>query len=371
MMPGVQFQEVCEALTDAFTDLDDLDQMLRFRLNIKRQNLVASGPLDTVVFRLLEKAEARGWEVDLIQAAFRHAPRNRKLASVYQQYGLAADAGVQVAGAVSVATVKATDAGFESRITALRMVDLGVWREKLSRIEARVGRVRVNGRALGTGFLVGPDALLTNFHVLEKVLAGAVPATAVDIQFDYKVLADGTRSDGVRVGLHATDWRQDESPYSGAEKAGQPDAQLPTADELDYACVRLERPVGKDPVDAKAAAGAPARGWVWVPEKAPTFSVSMPLLIAQHPDGSPLKLALDTQGVIAENANHTRVRYATNTEPGSSGSPCFDLDWGLIALHHYGDPAFNHPRYNQGVPVHLIRARLTRRGKAALLGGEA
>jgi V8-like Glu-specific endopeptidase len=31
------------------------------------------------------------------------------------------------------------------------------------------------------------------------------------------------------------------------------------------------------------------------------------------------------------------VRYAVNTEPGTSGSPVFDKDWRLVALHHLGD----------------------------------
>jgi hypothetical protein len=321
------------------------------------------------MFRLLEKAEAQGWEVDLIRAAYRHAPQNRKVVTVYQKYGLAPDAGVQVAGAVAVADVKATDAGFENRVTALALLDMGVWREKLSRVEARVARVEVHGRAQGTGFLVGPDVLLTNYHVLERILLGIVPPTAVAIRFDYKVLAEGSRSEGLLVKLHPREWRHDDSPYSPAEKAGQPDGPPPSSDELDYACVRLERPVGTEPVDARGASGGPARGWVFVPEVV-AFAPKMPLLIAQHPDGSPLKLALDTQAVLGENANHTRVRYATNTEPGSSGSPCFDLDWSLIALHHYGDPAFNHPRFNQGIPVHLIRDRLKRQGKDRLLGGQ-
>ena len=64
----------------------------------------------------------------------------------------------------------------------------------------------------------------------------------------------------------------------------------------------------------------------------------------------------------------TRVRYATNTEPGSSGSPCFDMNWQLAALHHYGDPAWLNPKYNQGVPAHLIRQKIAAEGHAALLG---
>jgi len=367
----MQFQEVCDALAEAFEDLDALDRMLKFRLSIRRQNIVGSGALETVVFRLLEKAEAQGWEIDLIQAAFRQVPRNKKLATVYQNYGLAPEANVQVAGATAIAAIKATEDGFEARVKkALAMVDLGVWRVELSRVETRVGRVEIDKRAIGTGFLVGADTVLTNYHVLEKVITGGTAPSAVAIRFDYKVLADDSRSEGVQVGLHATDWRVDDSTYSASERAGQPDAQAPTTDELDYALVRLERAIGKEPVDSKGGAGAPTRGWLRVPETAPSFPAKMPLLIAQHPDGSPLKLALDTEGVIGENANHTRVRYATNTEPGSSGSPCFDLNWGLVALHHYGDPAFGHPKYNQGVPINLIRERLKRLGKDGALGGQ-
>jgi hypothetical protein len=48
----------------------------------------------------------------------------------------------------------------------------------------------------------------------------------------------------------------------------------------------------------------------------------------------------------------------------------FDLDWNLVALHHLGDPAYDHPAaYNQGVPIHLIRNRVTKNEKADAFGG--
>ena len=31
-----------------------------------------------------------------------------------------------------------------------------------------------------------------------------------------------------------------------------------------------------------------------------------------------------------------RVQYLTDTEPGSSGSPVFDKEWNVVALHHSG-----------------------------------
>jgi hypothetical protein len=83
-----------------------------------------------------------------------------------------------------------------------------------------------------------------------------------------------------------------------------------------------------------------------------------------------LKLALDTEAVIGVNDSGTRVRYRTNTDEGSSGSPCFDDRWNLVALHHAGDPKFAplyHPEYNQGIPFAAIRALLEQRNKLDLL----
>ena len=57
----------------------------------------------------------------------------------------------------------------------------------------------------------------------------------------------------------------------------------------------------------------------------------------------------------------------TNTSPGSSGSPCFDKGWNLVALHHSGDPA-GVLRHNQGVPIGAIRRLLESRGKLNLVG---
>ena len=56
------------------------------------------------------------------------------------------------------------------------------------------------------------------------------------------------------------------------------------------------------------------------------------------------------------NGNATRVRHRTNTAGGSSGSPSFDGNWNLLALHHTGDPSFlTMPKYNQGVMIDAIR----------------
>ena len=234
-----------------------------------------------------------------------------------------------------------------------------------------------NGQAQGTGFLVGPDAVLTNYHVMEPAIKKQVGPAGVECQFDFKLLKDNT-APYTPIKL-AADWLIDHSPYTENEKQGTPDkAPPPTADELDYALIRLavafgSQPWAKSPDDN---GNAPARGWVRVPDQPPAVGDKMAIIIAQHPDGAPMKLALDTDAVNKEkgfwlNVPQTRLRYATNTEGGSSGSPCFDFNWHLIALHHYGDPKFSRRGdWNQGVPIGPIRARLARLGKADALGGD-
>jgi hypothetical protein len=146
----------------------------------------------------------------------------------------------------------------------------------------------------------------------------------------------------------------------------------PNADELDYVLMRVRGAPGREPVGGPTLdLQAPKRGWLSLPAVPHTFSPNSPLFIAQHPNGRPLELALDTDSIIEVNANGTRVRYKTNTEPGSSGSPCFNVDWDWVALHHSGDPnsgPFYKPQYNAGIPVTAIRALLQQRGKSGLLG---
>ena len=99
------------------------------------------------------------------------------------------------------------------------------------------------------------------------------------------------------------------------------------------------------------------------------FSAAAPLLIFQHPDGSPLKVAPDFAGMIGLNPNGTRVRYKNNTDGGSSGSPCFNAEFEPVALHHSGDPKIKGAAdYNEGIPLRKIRALLRSRGKEDLLG---
>jgi hypothetical protein len=58
----------------------------------------------------------------------------------------------------------------------------------------------------------------------------------------------------------------------------------------------------------------------------------MSLNIVQHPDGRPKEIAIHENFLEVLLPNH--IRYTSDTEGGSSGSPVFDNRWVLFALHH-------------------------------------
>ncbi|MHC4748198.1 MAG: trypsin-like serine peptidase, partial [Planctomycetota bacterium] len=124
--------------------------------------------------------------------------------------------------------------------------------------------------------------------------------------------------------------------------------------ELDFSLLKLSQAAGQDQVDGQK------RGYL-KPATDHNFNRDEPILIIQHPQREPMKLGV---GYLRDRNAHTRrIAYTTNTEPGSSGSPCFDLDWDLIAIHHHGDDFTNH-----GTPMSDILKYLKAKGKESLIG---
>jgi hypothetical protein len=255
----------------------------------------------------------------------------------------------------------------------LRFIDITRWRERLGEIEAQVCRVEVAGGPMlfGTAFLVGPDLVLTNHHVVASVLEGSRSPRDILLRFDYRRASDGvTLNEGTTFQLPSADWLLASGPPSPVDWIVDPGDSVPDTDHLDYALLRLEGAPGREPVNfQQAIRDDPPRGWLMVPTVDVAFEPDTPLFIVQHPSAGPLKLALDTRAVVGLNANRTRVRYRTNTEHGSSGSPCFDADWKLVALHHGGDPNFDplhRPEWNEGIPISAIYRQLPETARQSL-----
>jgi hypothetical protein len=351
-----QFNDLHAALLDAY-NLNTLTMMLQFRLKKTLANIVdVANPFTMVVFDLIRETEREGWKptLRLVNAALESRPENALLLRVAQQFELTA---------LSPALEREVRQGFPT-------LDIDPWMAGLGRAQARVCQVIVRGPGTkvmrGTGFLVGPNVVVTNHHVVARVIDGTLKPSAVELRFDYKFLANGTTlNEGTPFELADKDDKDkcliDFSPPSKVDTLADPGGALPAADELDYALLRVKGKPGEEPVSpGNAERTAEPRGWIEVP--APGVKVSFakddPLFIIQHPEGRPAQLALEAKAVLDVNGNGTRVRYTTNTENGSSGAPCFGLEWQLLALHHSGDPDMKRSaQWNEGIPFDLIVKR--------------
>lgn len=220
-----------------------------------------------------------------------------------------------------------------------------------------VGRVEMpRGRARGTGFLVGPDLLLTNQHVLteQATLESAV------VRFDYHADADGVVSKGRIFKIH-------------------PEFYLASpSTELDFALVRLEgaplgdRALGEGEADMtylELLRLGRHRGYLLL---APNMIIKDERInIIQHPNGNPQKAVLTQNYVIADMVDD-RVHYLADTMPGSSGSPILNRHWEVVGLHHAGGPhppqlsaalqkaLKGHYKFNEGIPMRSILPRIER-----------
>lgn len=354
-LKGPQLERLSEALRRAFP-VQRLREMMTYKLDKRLDDYALGGDYKEIVFELLMAAEAEGWTAELIQGAREANPGNAAMQSVAQDVALAS-------------TTSALERTIKEQNPYL---DVEIFRTKLGQIEAQVCRIEIptpRGTIFGTGFLLGPDVVMTNHHVMEVIISGKVKPDAAIFRFDYKRISDAIVSQGAVFKL-AADWNIDSSPPSEVDSKREPKPGVPKPDELDYALVRLDGSPGSTPAGQRPDPKDPPRGWIAVDKPAPAAPAS-PLLIMQHPDAAPLKLALDMSGVIGLNGNGTRLKYTINTEGGSSGAPCFNADWNLVALHHSGDPNFDadhKPDYNEGIPIEAILNLLDARGKRHVIG---
>lgn len=376
---GAQLRALDTAIRSGYPSYSSLQQMLAYELERDLRGITAQAGMKDVVFNLLDAAQSEGWVDELVTAALLANPGNPELRALHSQGLFSAQpvarrllADPADAGATALLPDAEVLAGLPRRQelqsilnSSVGFLDVVPWAVGLLEQASRVCRIEVNtpaGTGYGTGVLVGADLVLTNHHVLAPVIDGASPG-GVRFRFGYRVVDSKTVEMGTEHGL-AAEWFVAASPPSAADLQAAP-AELPAADELDFALVRLDASPGNDAVAGRT------RGWVHLASATTKLVVGLPLALVQHPKELPVKVVLDTEGVLAVNANGTRVTYRANTFRGSSGSPCFSLELGLVALHHAGEPAFDAGR-NEGVPIAAIiehLARLPAGGIAGVVAG--
>jgi endonuclease G len=175
-------------------------------------------------------------------------------------------------------------------------------------------RIRV-GSGAGSGVLVGPRLLMTNNHVLRS----PDEALTAEAQFDYQENASGDL-----LPVHA--YRLEPTTF------------FVTDTVLDFTIVAV--------ADASARGQSITR-YPWI-RLIPTLGKAEkgdPLNIIQHPRGGLKQIALrNNEVIVIPDGKPDFLYYTTDTEPGSSGSPCFNDQWELIALHHSGVPRMDGER---------------------------
>ncbi|MEU6811154.1 serine protease [Streptomyces sp. NPDC046831] len=178
---------------------------------------------------------------------------------------------------------------------------------RAARTVARISE-RDGGRELplGTGFLVSPSLLMTNHHVLPDTAA----ARHCFAEFDAQVTVDNTPQPPTRLEL-------------------DPDGFFVADRRLDFALVLVaagqdQRPPGE------------TFGWNRLSAQGGKLVIGEPVNVIGHPMGRLKEIA------VRDNMLQVRLddflHYRTDTEPGNSGSPVFNDQWEVVALHHSGVP---------------------------------
>jgi endonuclease G, mitochondrial len=178
-----------------------------------------------------------------------------------------------------------------------------------ARAVARIQIRQPNGQAYGwgTGFLIAPQVLITNNHVLPSQ-DWAVYSSA---QFNYE-----------------TDLQ--DRPTGPIEFSLNPQQLFYTSADLDFTIVA---------VAARSIDGNhDLTGFGWLPlldTPGKSFEGEW-LTIVQHPAGERKQLCV-RENRLLKRADDV-LWYSTDTLGGSSGSPVYNNDWFVVALHHSGIP---------------------------------
>lgn len=339
-MPGIAPSpntQLENALLEAF-GLDSLKRMVRHSLGLVLEHEVGlNRGLKYIVADLVELAVREGWRDELVRGASAENP-NPMLKTLATTLGISPPAVVPEPANRNIGQLEKL---VRERGVFLKWQD---FTRQLSALGRQLCRIEIPaGEGVGTGWLVSSDLVLTNYHVVEDVYESRVRPESVTCRFDYFV--DSIEAPGGTACALADRWCIKCSKYAASDVRA--DAPEPTNDELDYALIRLTRPIGNENLSGSK------RGWIHISATPPVVLGGDIVLVPQHPDGRSLELAF---GEAKEfNASGNRLRHDANTEGGSSGAPCLSVSLSPFGLHHATSTS-RRLLYNQCVPIrHVIQ----------------
>lgn len=257
------------------------------------------------------ESAARAKRYSELDTASRRAKRANRLASKLKGQGVlaATQFAESTSGEIAEAAVL-DDALLERIIGATRDFLFVEFLEQAVYASKTVGRIVTGlggGRfSYGTGFMASPRLLMTNHHVLPS----AETASRSVVEFDYQRDRFGR-------------------PVAFSTFKLDPGAFFLNDKDLDFALV------------AVADGGQPLASYGWSPliKEEGKIVVGEPINIVQHPKGE-LKQVIIRENRLVDLLD-VHAHYEADTEPGSSGSPVFNNQWEVVALHHSGVPKRN------------------------------
>jgi endonuclease G len=169
-----------------------------------------------------------------------------------------------------------------------------------------------NPQGFGTGFLISPRLLITNHHVLPDGFAAQESLA----EFNYQTDTQGVEQESIVFSL-------------------LPDELFYSNQQLDFSVVAVQ-------AQSKTNRNLADFGHLRLNEQLGKVIVGEYLSIIQHPEGKTKQIAIRENQLIERKENSDSLWYSTDTTPGSSGSPVFNDQWEVVALHHMGVPA-RHP----------------------------
>jgi endonuclease G, mitochondrial len=217
-------------------------------------------------------------------------------------------------------------------------VDVGDMKRMVQRSLA-VCRIEIPiGYPYGTGVLIQPNLVITNFHVLDSAVGrhgGDLFGVAQQIAARFGAVTDESGKE-MRGHLFRLD-------------AESPILEHSHTDELDFVLLKLE-----EAVEETICKAVPFE--LKLPEQHDTLSIlQYPIL---DPVNNPLKMTTCPNGVTGVYRESGRIQYVTRASRGASGAPCFNTpQWKLVAIHH-AEQAVAFGKRREGILFASIHERI-------------
>jgi len=168
--------------------------------------------------------------------------------------------------------------------------------------------------SLGTGWMIAPNMLITNYHVIAARETDHPGPTE-------PVLRAQALNSQVWLGYNDKHSQPHSYPVQALEDFHP---------EIDYALLRL--------ADRATGSGKPLDEWgqLICRKNGASLQPGSRLNIIQHPLGLVKHFAIRSN-YFTEEAAPYHIHYLTDTEPGASGSPVMDDEWRVLAMHCASD----------------------------------